>query len=194
MTMLHTAKNGMMDFNKVMEWFYSKKDSLKTKWTKSSKKVDTLEAVGICNLSSLPNYLNELTKAINDVGAITGAYGSEFKDVEARFNELEKRVLSHENTLKKIGEQSQKILKASVDSFRVMMSKLEQIQKEKNTIDITEDKVSTLEGGAIGHGKITWASMRKMAQQAKEMEDLKSVVASMVQLEQEVVDLLKINS
>lgn len=89
--------------------------------------MDTLEVVGIGKLSTLPNYLTELTKAINDVEDITRAYGSQFKIVEDTFNDLEKRVLSHENTLKKIGEQSQKIMKASIDSFSVMISKLEHI-------------------------------------------------------------------
>lgn len=62
-------------------------------------------------------------------------HGSQFKVVDARLNDLEKRDLSHENTLNKIGEQSQKIVKASADSFSVMISKLEQIHQEKNTID-----------------------------------------------------------
>lgn len=117
--------------------------------------MDTLEAVGIGKLGTLPNCLNELTKAINDVEDITRAYGSQFKVVEARSNDLEKRVLKHENTLKKIGEQSQNIMKAFVDSFGVMINKLEHIHQEKNTIDTSEDKVLTLEGGTIGHGKRT---------------------------------------
>lgn len=96
--------------------------------------------------------------------------------MEARFNELEKRVLIHDNTLKKIGEQSQKILKASIDNFSVMISKLEQIQMEKNMIDI----ILTLEGVTTRHGKRTQASTRKLHQQAKELDDLKSVATSMV--------------
>ncbi|XP_059073565.1 eukaryotic translation initiation factor 5-like [Cryptomeria japonica] len=162
---------------------------LKSKQEASSKKINILEVVRTG--SSLPNNLKELTKAINNVKAITEAYGSKFKVVEAMFNELEKRVYSHEETLKKIREQSHKILKASVDNFIVLISKLKQIQLEKNTIDIYEDKDLIPEGMVARHGKRTWANMRKMAQQAKELDDLKCDVATMVQLEKEVVELLK---
>ncbi|XP_059064714.1 uncharacterized protein LOC131856802 [Cryptomeria japonica] len=125
LTMLNTMKSEMMDLCKVIDWVYSEMDSFKKKQEDSSKKVDTLEFVGTGKLSTLPNYLNELTKAIGDAEAITYAYGSQFKVVEARLNDLVKQVLNHENTLKKIGEQSQIFLKASADNFSVMISKLE---------------------------------------------------------------------
>lgn len=127
LTMLNTMKSGMMEFYKVIDWVYSEMDSSKNKQEDSSRKVDTLEAVETGKLSTLPNYLNEFTKAISNVEDITRAYGSQFKVVEARFNDMEKRVLNHENTLKKIEEQSQKILKAFVESFSLIISKLEHI-------------------------------------------------------------------
>lgn len=52
------------------------------------------------------------------------------------------------------------------------------------------DKVPTLEGGTNGHDKRTRASIRKMTQYAKELEELKRVAASMVQLEQEAIELI----
>lgn len=86
MTLFHIAKSGIMEFYKIIEWVYSEMESLKSKQVEFSKKVDTLRVVGTANLSSLPNYLNELTKAISDMEALTRAYGSQFKVVEARFN------------------------------------------------------------------------------------------------------------
>lgn len=62
---------------------------------------------------------------------------------------------------------------------------------EKNTIDIPKDKDLTLEGVATRPGKRTRSNTRKMAQQAKELDDFKCVVASMAQVEKEVVELLK---
>ncbi|XP_057821263.2 (R)-mandelonitrile lyase-like [Cryptomeria japonica] len=46
-TMLNTTKSGMIEFYKVIDWVYSEIDSFKNKQEDSSRKVDTLEAIGI---------------------------------------------------------------------------------------------------------------------------------------------------
>lgn len=69
--MIHTTKNGVMKIYKFIKWVYSDIESLKSKQEDSSKKVDILEVVRMGNLSSLLEYLKELTKSIGDVKAIS---------------------------------------------------------------------------------------------------------------------------
>lgn len=122
-------KNGTDYFNKVFLWVQKEITSIKSKQIQEASKIETLEAIGTGKFSSLLDYLGELT--IGNAEEIINAQHNSFQILENRVGATEKRIEGVENTTKRIGEKSHKIIKASFDSIKVLISKLESDQGEK---------------------------------------------------------------
>ncbi|XP_057852043.2 uncharacterized protein LOC131062409 [Cryptomeria japonica] len=154
-------KNDIDNFNKVFLWVQKEITSIKDKQTQEANKIETLESIGTGNFSSLPDCLSELTKAISNAEEIINAQRNRFQILENRARATEKSLEGVENMLKKIGEQSHKILKTTSESIKVLIIRLESDQVEKASGDTIEVKEDTPEDKETGHGRITHASTRK---------------------------------
>lgn len=84
----------------------------------------------------LPECLSEPTKAITNVEEIINSHRNSFQILENRAGTIEKRLEGVENTLKKIGEQIHKILKAASASMKALISKLENDHEDKASMSI----------------------------------------------------------
>lgn len=111
--------------------------------------------------------------------------------MEKRASATEKKLDGVENTLKKIGEQSQKILKAASTSKKALISKLENYQGDKVAVGIIDVKDDTPDDKDIGLGRRMRAITKRMQSHNKEIEDIKWAVDNMEQMELEAAKMLQ---
>lgn len=103
----------------------------------------------------------------------------------------EKRLEGVENTLKKIGEQSHKILMATSKIMKFLISNIESDQGEKASGDTTKVKEDTPKDKETGHGRRTHASTGKKKSQSREIEEIKWTTENKEKLELEATEPLK---
>lgn len=184
-------KNGTNSFNKVFLWLQKEITGIKTKQAQEARNIETLEAIGLGKFNSLPEYLSELTKATSNAKEIINDHRNSFLTLENRAWATEKRLEGVENTLKKIGEQIHKILKAASASMKALINKLENDHGDKAFGGIIDVKEDTPDDKETRLGRRTHVSTRKMQSQSEEIEDIKWVANNMEQLKLEATEMLQ---
>ncbi|XP_057856259.1 uncharacterized protein LOC131065690 [Cryptomeria japonica] len=122
---------------------------------------------------------------------IINANQNSFLTLENKAGATKTRLEGVENTLKKIGEKSHKILKATSTCMKGLISKLENDHRDKASIGIIDMKEDTPDDKETGLGRRTRVSTRKLQSQSKEIEDIKQVADNIEQLELEAVEMLQ---